>query len=294
MKREIVFDQAFLESLGRIQLLAREPSGGRLEGARVSRATGSGIEPADWRPYSPGDSPRDVDWRAFARLGKLFVRLRAREESSNVYLLVDASASMGVGRPTKFTFARRVAGALAAAALSGLDAVAVGFLRGASCDAGERVTGSDRLPEVLRALEAASAEGETDVAAGLARFLDQSPERGVIVVLSDFWCEGDLTGPLAAARELGFEGSLVQVLGPAEIEPTSAGRERLIDSESGTELEMRLSPAVREAYSEERLRFQEDLAATAAGSGFRSAALRTDTRLEDAVLVDLRRAGVVG
>jgi hypothetical protein len=57
---------------------------------------------------------------------------------------------------------------------------------------------------------------------------------------------------------------------------------------------MRLSPAVREAYSEERLRFQEDLAATAAGSGFRSAALRTDTRLEDAVLVDLRRAGVVG
>ncbi len=294
MKREIVFDQAFLESLRRIQLLAREPSGGRLEGARVSRGPGSGIEPADWRPYLAGDSPRDVDWRAFARLGRLFVRLRAREESSNVYLLIDSSASMGLGRPTKFTFARRVAGALAAAALSGLDAVSVGFLRGGACDTGERLTGADRLPEVIRTLEAAHAGGGTDVAGGLGRFLDRSPERGVIVVLSDFWCEGDWGVPLGAAAELGFEGSLVQVLDPSEVEPVRAGRERLIDAESGAELEMQLSPATREAYVQERERHFEGLAAAASRAGFRAASLRTDTKLEDAVLVDLRRAGVVG
>ncbi|MHC4252086.1 MAG: DUF58 domain-containing protein [Planctomycetota bacterium] len=294
MKREIVFDQTFLESLRRIQLLARESSGGRLDGARVSRAQGSGVEPADWRPYLPGDSPRDVDWRAFARLGRLFVRLRAREESSNVYLLVDSSASMGLGRPAKFTFARRVAGALAAAALSGLDAVAVGLLRGDECDPGGRLTGADRLPEVIRTLEDARAGGETDVAAGLARFLDHSPERGVIVVLSDFWSEGDVAPSLVAAAELGFEGSLVQVLAPEEVEPSHAGRERLVDSESGAELEMRLSPAAREAYVEERERHFEELGAAASRAGFRSVALRTDTRLEDAVLVDLRRAGVVG
>ena len=294
MEREIVFDQAFLESLRRIQLLARESSGGRLEGARVSRAPGSGVDPADWRTYLPGDSPRDVDWRAFARLGRMFVRLRAREESSNVYVLVDSSASMGLGRPTKFTFARRVAGALAAAALSGLDAVSVGFLRGSECDVSERLTGADRLPEIIKTLEAAHATGETDVARGLAHFLDESPERGVIVILSDFWCEGDVGPSLAAAAELGFEGSLVQVLDPSEVEPSNTGRERLVDSESGAELEMRFSPRVRDAYIEERKSHFEGLTTAASRAGFRSGVLSTDTRLEDAVLIDLRRAGVVG
>jgi len=294
MKREIVFDQAFLESLRRIQLLAREPSGGRLEGARVSRSTGSGVEPADWRPYLRGDSPRDVDWRAFARLGRLFVRLRAREESSNVYVLIDSSASMGIGRPTKFTFARRVAGALAAAALSGLDAVSVGLMRGSECDTSERLTGADRLPEIVKILEAAHAGGETDTARGLTSFLDGAPERGVVVVLSDFLSEGDVGPALAAAAELGFEGALVQVLAPSEVEPSNTGRERLVDSESEAELEMRFSPRVRDAYVEERARHFEDLSAAATGAGFHAATLRTDTRLEDAVLVDLRRAGVVG
>lgn len=293
MKREIVFDQAFLESLKRIQVLAREPSGGR-EGARVGRETGPGIEFADWRPYLPGDSPREVDWKAFARLGKLFVRLRAREESSNVYLLVDASASMAFGKPTKFTFARRIAGALAAVALSGLDGVTAGLLRDEACEVGPRLTGTDRLPDMLELLENARAEGATDIAAALAGFLDLAPARGVLIVLSDFWGEGDLAPTLSAARERGFEGSLIQVLAPEEVDPTSGGRQRLVDSESGAECEMELAPKVREAYSDERAKFLQELTAAAAKGGFRAAALRTDTPLEDAVLADLRRAGVVG
>ena len=293
MKRELAFDQAFLESLKRIQVMAREPSGGR-EGARVGRETGPGIEFADWRPYLSGDSPREVDWKAFARLGKLFVRLRAREESSNVYLLVDASASMGFGRPTKFTFARRIAGALAAVALSGLDAASAGLLRANQCDLGERVTGADALPGILKLLEDARAEGETDVASGLAHFLDSAPARGVLVVLSDFWGEGDLAPVLRSAGERGFEGSLVQVLAPEEVEPTTGGRQRLVDSESGAEIEMELAPKVREAYGEERDRFFEELVAAVVKTGFHATQLRTDTPLEEAVLEDLRRAGVVG
>jgi uncharacterized protein (DUF58 family) len=224
----------------------------------------------------------------------MFVRLRAREESSNVYVLVDSSASMGVGRPTKFTFARRVAGALAAAALSGLDAVRVGFLRGSECDTAERFTGADRLPEIIKTLEAAHCTGETDVARGLTNFLDHSPERGVSGVLSDFWCEGDVGASLAAAAELGFEGSLVQVLDPSEVDPSNTGRERLVDAESGAELEMRFSQRARDAYIEERASHFEGLSAAATRAGFRAASLRTDAKLENAVLVDLRRAGVVG
>ena len=305
MKREIVFDESFLRALKRLEVAASEPSGGRLEGARVGRDKGSGIEFADWRPYAEGDNPRDIDWRAFARLGRLYVRERQREEASNLWLLVDASASMDFGRPTKFTFARRVAGALAAVALAGLDEVAAGFVRGPACELSPRATGIDRLPELLRFLEDGEPSGETDLRSGLAAFLDRVPSgpsgragrRGVLIVLSDFWSDSDPAPALAAARERGFEGSLVQVLAPAERDPSPAGRERMVDMETGAEIEIELSAAAARAYGEERARFLEDLRAGASlgepGAGFRVAELVSDSSLEDAVLGELRRAGVV-
>jgi hypothetical protein len=116
----------------------------------------------------------------------------------------------------------------------------------------------------------------------------------VLVVLSDFWGEADLAPVLRSAGERGFEGSLVQVLAPEEVEPTAGGRQRLVDAESGDELEMELALKVREAYGEERDRFFEELVAAAVKTGFNAAELRTDRPLERAVLEDLRRAGVVG
>jgi uncharacterized protein (DUF58 family) len=294
MRREIVFDQAFLDACRRLEIVAREPSGGRLEGARVSRRTGAGVEFADWRPYSRGDAPRDVDWRAYARLGRLFVRLRAREEASNVYLLVDASASMDSGRPTKFTFARRVAGALAAVGLAGLDAVQAGLLRGGTCELGERATGAQSLPEVLRFLESARAGGPTDLASSLGRFLELAREGGVVLVLSDLWSETPVEAALLRARGLGLEGALVQVLEPSELSPRSGGRLRLEDSESGEELEIEVSPGLREAYREEVGRSFGEVEAVAARSGFAAVRLLSDSSLEEAVLGGLRRAGVVG
>ncbi len=295
MKREIVFDESFLRALKRLEVAASEPSGGRLEGARVGRDKGAGIDFADWRAYAEGDNPRDIDWRAFARLGRLYVRQRRREEASNLWLLVDASASMDFGRPSKFTFARRVAGALAAVALAGLDEVAAGFVRGAACELSPRAVGINRLPEILRFLENGSPSGETDLRSAVGGFLDLAPRgsRGVIVLLSDLWSESDPAPALAAARERGFEGSLVQVLAPAERDPPAAGRERMVDAETGAEIEIELSAATARAYGEERARFFEDIRAGAAKAGFRVAELSSDRALEDAILGDLRRAGVV-
>ena len=293
MKRTIVFDQAFYDALGRLQLIARDSSGGRLEGARTSRRTGSGVEFADWRPYAPGDDAREIDFKALARLGRLFVKMRAREEASEVYLLVDATASMAFGRPTKFTFARRVAAALGAVALGGMDAVTVGFLRGRACELGERVTGNEGLVAVLRFLESADAAGETDVAEALASFLNAARAPGVVVVLSDFWSGSDVAGVLRHAAERGFEGTLVQTLTPEELAPEYGGRSRLVDGESGEEMELVLSAQTRQAYAEEIERFLAELRSAAERSGFRAARLSTESSLEDAVLGHMRAAGVV-
>jgi len=302
LRREIALDQELLEALRRLEVMPAQAATARLEGARASARAGAGIEFADWRPYATGDSLRDVDWRALARWGRLFVRLRAREEATTVCLLVDASSSMAFGRPTKFTFARRLAAALAASALAGLDAVLAGYLRGASCELAEPVTGERALVQVLEFLERGRADGQTDLPRALASFLERSSARaartggrgGALVVFSDFWSEGDLDGTLGSAAQAGFQGALVQVLEPEEAEPRLGGRSRLTDSETGAELELEVSRAAREAYAREREAFLQALTRTAARWGFRAAALMSDVPLERATLGELRAAGVLG
>jgi hypothetical protein len=174
-----------------------------------------------------------------------------------------------------------------------MDAVTVGLLRDGACELSERVTGSAGLVAILRFLESESPSGRTDVAEVLASFLNAARMPGVVIVLSDFWSETDIAPPLRHAAERGFEGSLLQMLTPEEIDPDYAGRSRLVDGESLEEIEFIVSQQTREAYVEEVGRFHEELASAATGAGFRATRLRSDMAVEDAVLRELRSAGVV-
>lgn len=296
MKGHIGLDQKLLQAVRRLRVLSAPAGGGALEGARVSGRSGPGIEFADWRPYSEGDPIRELDWRALARWGRPLVRLRAREEASTVCILLDSSQSMTFGKPPKFVFAGHIAAAIAAAALAGLDAVLVGFLRGPDCELAEAVTGEDALPDVLRLMERAEPAGPTDLTKALHSFLERTARLngGALLVLSDFWTGGDLGEALALAAERGFQGALIQVLEFQELAPTLGGRVRLVDSETGEELELEISRAVREAYLRERKRFFEQLTETASRWGFRTALLHTGLPLEQAVLGELRSAGILG
>src|SRR5207248_129157 len=120
-----VVDGDLLSKLDRISLvIGRDLVSGLMGEHRAQRRT-SGIEFVDYRPYSPGDDLRSVDWNAYARLGTLYVRQDQAEHDTMLYLLVDGSPSMDFGQPTKFLAARRIAAALGYVALSHLDSVIV-------------------------------------------------------------------------------------------------------------------------------------------------------------------------
>ena len=107
-----VFDEAFLRQLERLLLLMRSPVRGGLKGGRRSVKRGQSVEFADYRDYTPGDDLRQLDWNVYARLEKLFVKLFVEEEDVTISLLLDASASMTFGAPSKLQFAKRAAAAL--------------------------------------------------------------------------------------------------------------------------------------------------------------------------------------
>src|SRR5579871_3914913 len=120
---EPLFDASFVRALEALALAGKRVPSGRAAGQWRSRTSGSSVEFSDYRTYTPGDEFRRIDWNAYARLERLFVRLYRAEEDLALSIVLDASASMAWGRPPKARLAAQLAGALACIALQSGDRV---------------------------------------------------------------------------------------------------------------------------------------------------------------------------
>jgi uncharacterized protein (DUF58 family) len=127
--RHTFFPPEFLAQLERLSLLSRRAFRGSVKGERRSPRRGHSVEFADYRAYGHGDDLRYVDWNVYGRLERLHVKLFVDEEDLCLHLLVDASASMRFGTPSKLVYAVRTAAALGFVGLVNHERVGVGILR---------------------------------------------------------------------------------------------------------------------------------------------------------------------
>jgi uncharacterized protein (DUF58 family) len=289
-----VFDEGFLRQLERLQLIMKAPVRGGLKGGRRSVKRGQSVEFADFRDYALGDDLRLLDWNVLARLEKLFIKLYVEEEDVTIHFLLDASASMSAGSPSKLLFAKRAAAALGYIGLASEDRVAVTAL---AARAGRRqvaLRGSGRVFRLLAALSAIpAAEGATDLVASARHAAAQLTGRGVIVLLSD------LLDPAAdkVIRELAATGSeliVLHVLSPEELDPALEGDVRLVDVETGDGLDVTIDLATLDDYRARLAAWQEGLAELAGRRGATYVPLSTDVPLADLVFAELRRRRVLG
>src|SRR5262247_1834386 len=118
-------DAKVISRLAGLPLLARRPMQGNVSGRHSSPHRGSSVEFAEYRKYVPGDDLRRLDWRAFGRSDRYFVKEFEADTNLRCALVVDTSGSMGFGSGsvTKLEYARRVAGVMAHLALLQGDAV---------------------------------------------------------------------------------------------------------------------------------------------------------------------------
>ena len=311
-----LFDDDFLRRLEQLRLITARAAGGRFEGARLGGAAGGRVELRGHRHYSPGDDLRFVDWNLYARLEKLFVKEFAREEASAVTVLIDASASMAVGRPSKFTFSARLGAALATIALASLDSVRVGtFAAGAISPMPPR-TGAGAIYPVMDQLAKGKPAGRTGLSAALKNAAGVLRESGTLIVISDFWEDSpkaanvsnsadpnapalrshvspELLKSIRMLAERGFDLVLVQVLSRDELEPPRAGRYALVDSETTDELELTLTEAARDEYRALISGYADELDRHAARYGLRMLHLVTDFPFEQGLIEYLRDARMV-
>jgi uncharacterized protein (DUF58 family) len=295
-----------LARLDRLALLLRQGHAGRLQGPRRSPRRGGSVEFADYRAYSAGDDPRRIDWKAYARLDRLFLRLFEAEEDTLLHLVLDGSRSMAWGHPSKLDLARRLAAALGYLALSnhewavvgtvgGVEGGSKGEREGASAAAGisRALRGKAAAPLLLRQLMAPRADGGTDLAAGLARHLAAHRMTGPLVLLTDLldpnW-EAALRQVIAARCEL----RLIHVLSPEELNPQLDGDFHLVDDETGASLDLSANPDSLADYRRRLARWQAEVAAWCRARGALYVAVASDEDVEGVVLGLLRETGVVG
>src|ERR1700693_1665504 len=127
MTLPLSLDREFLKTLEQVSLLCRSNLAGAVGAEHRSRTQGPGVEFADYRRYSMGDDPRSLDWNAYLRLGKLFLKIYETEQHIPVRILLDSSQSMDCegADESKFVYAQRLTATFAYLALLHLDTVAV-------------------------------------------------------------------------------------------------------------------------------------------------------------------------
>lgn len=290
----ITFDSEFLKKLEYLYLVSKKIFRGQVRSERQTRSIGASVEFADYRNYIRGDDLRYVDWNAYGRMERLFIKLFEEEEDLHIYFLVDVSRSMQWGGSIKLDYAKRVAAALAYIGLANLDRVDVFYFAGQLHEQMGMIRGKGQIRKVFRFLEQEGpAPAETDFRASLKNFVHQNKRRGLAVVLSDFFDPRGCEEGIRYLQYHKFEVYLLQVLDRSEAEPDFLGDFRLMDVESGLGREVTVNEQLLTRYRETFQAFCDRLDdfATQRRIGY----LRTFTEIpfDDLVLKILRQGKFV-
>ena len=251
-------DRAIFRGLESLRVAAPKPSTGGRPGDRRSRARGKGVDIADFRPYTPGDDLRMVDWNVYARLDAVLLKLFHEDRDLSIAIVIDASASMAFGTPRKIDHAGELAACLAFLALRGRERVRM-IVAGPTP---LRVKGDQlgALGPIMNLLDRTEASGATDLASALAHEAEAG-RTDHAVLLTDLLVEPD-------ARELALRRLaaasrrpvLLHVLGDGELKP-DLDDGVLIDSETGEEIPVRGGKAAEATYRSELARWREEIEA---------------------------------
>lgn len=291
-------DRRLLEKLETLTLRWQRSYRGLVGGHNPSRYAGPGQEFLDHRNFHPGDDLRAVNWRAYMRLDKLFLKMFQTEPRTPVRLLMDASLSMTAGMNErqpglrKWDYARKVAAALTYVGLVRHDSLVLQPFHERLDDAFVASGGRHRFGPVSDFLSSLEARGQSNLFEIARQFIGKYQKPGLLILISDFLEEGDVFRPLQYLADFGHELLLLQLWTPFDRDPGAEGDLSLTDAESGQTMELSFDKDARQRYMDAFDRHAEEIEALALRNHGRYAGLSTAMGLEDAVfrILDMNTA----
>jgi uncharacterized protein (DUF58 family) len=257
-----LIDPKTLMRIKSLQIRARVAVEGFIKGIHRSPYHGFSVEFSEYREYSPGDDPRYLDWKLFARSDRYYVKRFEDETNLRCYLVLDMSRSMGYRSAamsySKSDYARTVAATIAYFLSTQRDAVGLLAFE-------DRITEylppryrPGQLRRLLAALEHEPQGRATNLAEPLEQIAATVHKRGLIIVISDLLAPTDtLKTRLGYLRSRGHDVIVLRILDPSEVQFRFNAPAMFHDVESGRELYVDPETA-REEYLR---RFSEHAAA---------------------------------
>lgn len=289
---ERIFDSEFLKKLDTIVINVRMVMNNGSGGNRKSRSKGSSVEFSDFREYSLGDDFRRIDWNAYGRFDRLFVKLFMEEREAMVNIFVDSSRSMNFGEPKKSLSALKLSGALAYLALNNLDRVCLNSLAGTLVKQSSVLSGRGMFRHCVDFLENIQFEGITDLNSCIKK--KEFKGSGVSIVFSDFFTTGGIEDAVKYLLYKKQDVILVHVLAPEELNPELEGQIRLLDSETGEARDISVTPAMLLQYDKELSLFMNNIREFCSRMGAAYIQVSSEEPIEKIVLEEFTRAGIIG
>lgn len=287
-----MLDAKFYDALVRLRLSIGHKSSMSMSGNRKSVQKGSSAEFSDFREYMPGDDIRRIDWNAYARLDKLFIKEYMEEKEAVVSILIDTSASMNYGEQKKSELALSIAAALSYLALSGMDRVVVYDMKRMASP--YSVTGGKKgYPRLLKWLEQLSFEGEADIHTAIRQMALKGP--GMTILISDFLTDSMVNGPEEEIEKimkyLDFRRQktvMLHVMAEEELEIGLSGTYNLIDMESQEHLRITMNAEAIHDYQKGLKYFLNKLQQSCRRTGSSYVLCSTARELYQLIFEDLR------
>ncbi len=291
-----LFDPQFLDRLRVLALQVRRRRRQRRQGPAQTPAAGHTREFKDHRHYARGDDYRSIDWRVFARLDRLFVRVFEEVQEYHVHVLLDRSTSMSEPCPRKRRDALRLTVALGYLALSGGHRLSLHSLGDTCRRELPPLKGQGHVHRLVEHCRALAFGGLCDLRTSLPRFNAGAERRGIAFVISDC-LGGDPAQALPALRTMRSwpaESHLIQIIDPLERAPELDGELRLEDVETGEQRRVWLT---RDDLTRYQVAFQAwcgEISRSCAGWELDHVAWDTAQPFEEQFLAFLERGSALG
>ena len=211
---------ATLARLGKLEVTARAAVAGSITGRHKSPYKGFSVEFAEHRQYVPGDDPRNLDWRAYGKCDRYYIKQYIEETNLRATVLVDASGSMSFagdeaaklnGKPaTKFEYAQHLAAVLTYLLIHQQDAVGMVTFDSALRRYVPARSRPSQIRILLEELNRTEPGSETDLSLIFHDIAERIPRRGLVIIISDMF--GELDSIINALQHFRYRKHQVMLL----------------------------------------------------------------------------------
>jgi uncharacterized protein (DUF58 family) len=284
-----LLDQSFLNKLSRLKLNYNLSINKGYSGGRKSKAKGSSSEFSDFREYINGDDFRKIDWNAYGRFEKLYIKEFMEEREILVNIFLDASKSMDFGQPQKSLLAQNLAMALSYVSLNNLDRINLYYQEEKNLKESGYLNGKNSLSKIIGILDNLEFKSSTDIFTLINRRLYKP---GISIIISDLFSD-EFQEAFKYLTYMNQKIIVIHLLDKKELKPDFIGDLNLIDSETLMDNDISISGSILNSYEKTLQSFIQNIKETTKKYGAVYSLISNEFSTEQIIFEKLIRSSIL-